>query len=209
MNYSGISVPSTFPASRRPTYVYPIASMSRKNRDNAYPQMAHGIRKALTRHEGDKILVHTVSYDLNNYLYGALRKSTGNLITYSQAQDKQKAVDSFIHNSHAVLLAPSLDRGIDLPQDNCRAIIICKIPFPSLGTKQISARLHTRGGQLWYNVRTVRSLIQMTGRGMRSEDDSCTSYILDKQFITLIWRKNRQLLPQWWTEALVWNGGTL
>jgi Rad3-related DNA helicase len=45
----------------------------------------------------------------------------------------------------------------------------------------------------------------MTGRGMRSEDDYCESWILDKQFTDNIYKKNRQLLPSWWREALVFG----
>lgn len=49
----------------------------------------------------------------------------------------------------------------------------------------------------------------MTGRGMRSIDDSCDSYILDRQFISNIWKKNQSLLPNWWKEAVVMNCGRL
>jgi Rad3-related DNA helicase len=70
-----------------------------------------------------------------------------------------------------------------------------------LGDQQVSARLHTRGGQQWYNVQAVRSLIQMTGRGVRSADDWCTSYILDSSYYKLA-KGNKHLLPGWWREAL-------
>lgn len=192
--------------------------MSRKNKDNAYPLIAEGIYRIINKHHTDNGLIHTVSYDFNNYLYEYLqKKGVKNIFTYSSSQLKQAAIDKFIYDNKlplathtgSILLAPSLDRGIDLPQTDCRFIVIPKIPFPSLGTKQISARLHSKGGQLWYNVKTIRSLVQMTGRGMRSADDQCSSYILDKQFIELVWRKNKHLLPSWWKDALVWDAGSI
>lgn len=49
----------------------------------------------------------------------------------------------------------------------------------------------------------------MTGRGMRSDDDFCESYILDTQFHNNIWRRYRGLLPSWWKEAVITNVGPL
>lgn len=209
--WSAVSVESTFPPERRPIYVHPIAKMSNKNKDNAYPLIALAVLKIIAKHPDDKILVHTVSYALNRYLLDSLslQPSFARVVTYHAADEKQRAIDQYMYQSSAVLLAPSLDRGIDLPGDDCRVIVVCKIPFPSLGDKQISTRLHSRGGQSWYSVRTIRSLVQMTGRGMRSQHDFCESYILDAQFIEMIWRKSKHLLPTWWKEALVWDRGQL
>jgi Rad3-related DNA helicase len=87
--------------------------------------------------------------------------------------------------------------------------VICKVPFPNLGDKQISARLHSKGGNLWYRVQAVRSIVQMSGRGMRHEDDYCETYILDSQFVSNLWKQSKQLFPNWWVEALRWNEGRL
>ncbi len=202
MNYTGITIPSSFPPERRPVYIHPIAAMSRKNKEHAYPLVKNALGKVIAKHPEDRILVHTVSYDLNRYLVDCLAPMFPRLVTYNQAQEKQRAIDRYIYTDSSVLLAPSLDRGIDLSGDDCRVIVVCKLPFPSLGDKQISAKLYSPGGQQWYSVKTVRSLVQMTGRGMRSEDDFCESYILDSQFIDQIWRRNKHLLPQWWRDAV-------
>jgi Rad3-related DNA helicase len=69
----------------------------------------------------------------------------------------------------------------------------------------VAARLYSRGGRLWYDTLTVRSIVQMTGRGMRSADDWCVSVILDAGFLKL-WQEKRRLLPRWWASALTWNG---
>jgi ATP-dependent DNA helicase DinG len=211
MNWSGVAIPSTFPIARRPIYIYPVASMSRKEADVSQPLMAAAILKVASLHPHSKILVHTVSYALNQVIESALNNSEHYLrsITYRSAGEKQKAIDRYLYTPGAILLAPSLDRGIDLPDDDCRVIVVCKVPFPSLGDKQISTRLYSKGGQSWYAVRTIRSLVQMTGRGMRHEDDMCESYILDSQFIKMVWQKNKHLLPTWWRDALVWDRGVL
>jgi len=209
--WAGISVPSTFDPARRPIYVHPIAEMTRKNEDNARPLIANAIARVAEKHPNDKILVHTVSYALNRYIESSLRQSDHlfRVVSYNAAAEKQRAIDRYLSQPGSLFLAPSLDRGIDLPQDDCRVIVVCKVPFPSLGDKQISARMHAKGGQQWYAVKTIRSLVQMTGRGMRSADDFCESYMLDKMFLESIWRRHKNLLPKWWSDALVWNRGTL
>lgn len=209
--WHGISVPSTFDPARRPIYVHPIVAMTRKTENEARPLIAQAIGKVAAKHPDVKILVHTVSYALNRFVEDTLRQSDQlyRIISYNSATEKQRAIDRYLNTPGAIFLAPSLDRGIDLPEDDCRVIVVCKVPFPSLGDKQVSARMHSRGGQSWYSVKTVRSLIQMTGRGMRSSNDYCESYILDKMFLDSIWRRHRNLLPKWWTDALVWNRGTL
>lgn len=210
-SWAGISVPSTFDPARRPIYVHPVAEMTRKNEDNARPLICQAVQKIVNKHPDSKILIHTVSYKLNKFIEDQLRQGDAlfRIVTYNAAVEKQRAIDRYLATERAVFLAPSLDRGIDLPGDDCRVIIVCKVPFPSLGDKQVSARMHSKGGQSWYAVKTIRSLVQMTGRGMRSADDFCESYILDKMFLESIWRRHKNLLPKWWAQALVWDRGTL
>lgn len=210
MNYSLVTTSSTFPPTSRPIYVHPIAEMTRKNKDAAYPLVSSAIAKVAALHPTDRILVHTVSYDLTKYLQDNLQPDVRHrLVAYHNAIDRGRSLQEYLDKPGSILLASSFDRGVDLPGDDCRAIVVAKVPYPNLGDNQVSARLHQPGGQLWYSVQTVRSLVQMTGRGMRSASDSCSSYILDKQFVTSIYKKNQRLLPKWWSEALVWNAGKL
>jgi Rad3-related DNA helicase len=202
--WAAVRVKNTFPKENRPIYVMPKADMTNKTRDDAWPELAKAIGKIVAYHEKDRILVHTVSYNLTKYLAENLPKER--VITYVRADERDRVLAEFRAKEGAVLLAPSFDRGVDLPEDECRVVIIAKCPFPNLGDRQISARLHKKGGESWYRVLTVRTLVQMTGRGVRSKDDYCDIYILDKQFVTNVWKRSRHLLPEWWKEALVWGG---
>ena len=42
----------------------------------------------------------------------------------------------------------------------------------------------------------------MTGRSIRSETDTATSYILDESFIAFAAR-NSHLFPDWWKESVI------
>lgn len=92
-------------------------------------------------------------------------------------------------------------RGVDLKGDACRVQVIAKVPFPSLADKQVSARMRLPGGDTWYKVQTVREMVQMTGRGVRSETDHAVTYVLDEQF-QRVWSQSKRLFPQWWREAV-------
>jgi Rad3-related DNA helicase len=100
-----------------------------------------------------------------------------------------------------VMISPSFDRGVDLPNDECRCVIICKMPYLSLADKQVKARLAMPKGQRWYNLRAIQTVMQMTGRAVRNKEDFCDTYILDKQFNSLLAR-TQPMLPKWWLEAI-------
>lgn len=203
LDYGTVQVPMTFPLHHRRVILSNVGSMSRKNEDETFPSMVDSIVSILEHHRSDNVLIHTHSYKLNNALTDALKATNmaRPILTYQRAADRENVLTKFKQTPMAVLLAPSMDRGIDLAGDTCRVIIIAKVPFPYLGDKQVSARLHVQGGQTWYNVQTVRTLVQMTGRAVRSEDDWCTTYILDGEFMKF-YKKGKKLLPEWWLDSI-------
>ena len=198
-----VDLPSTFPVERRPVYYQPAANLTKKTEIVERPKAIAALDEILDRHPQDKVLVHTVSYGYAQQVHSMSRHKK-RMITYDSAQDRESKLDEFKSAAPgAVLVASSMDRGVDLPDDQCRVVVIMKTPFLNLGDKQISTRLHSdkKGGQLWYNVNAIRTLVQMTGRGMRSPEDYCQTYILDEQFGRL-YRENKFLFPEWWRAAL-------
>lgn len=206
-----VPVPSTFPIENRKVVVKPVASMAAKDRALSWPKMGDGIVELVNRHPNERVLIHAVSYDLSRYLHsrvGNLYDLSGNVrraITYGNAAGREDALAEYLSRPNAILVAPSMDRGIDLPGDACRVQIIAKVPFPYLGDRQIAARMHSKGGQTWYTVTTIRTIVQMCGRAVRSADDWAVTYVLDSQFDTRIMGPGRSLLPGWWKEAVVWE----
>lgn len=212
MSYSTVSVPSSFLPDRRPIYIYPLADVTAKTKETSWPILIKAITEIGRRNVSSRILVHTVSYDLSNFLYSQLSLLPDfqhRILTYKTAGERQNTLALYQSNPASILLAPSLSHGIDLYDDLCRVIVICKVPYPNLGDKQVSARLHSKNGNLWYRVQAVRNIVQMSGRGMRHEDDYCETYILDKQFVSNLWKQSKHLFPQWWVEAIRWNEGRL
>jgi ATP-dependent DNA helicase DinG len=205
--WAGVAVPSPFPAANRPILIHNIAPMNFKEKKTSTPKIITAINIILDKHPNDRVLIHGVSYDLTKDIVQGI---TGRQVFhYLRSADRASAISGYLATPKSVLVAPSLDRGVDFKDDLCRVIIVAKVPFPALGDKQISARLHSKGGQVWYAVRTIRTLIQMTGRGMRHENDSVTTYILDSDFIPKVLRRSAHLIPKWWGEAMRPSGPTI
>lgn len=214
-----VKCPSTFKPENRKVIVWPVANVTRKTKDEAYPKLVEGVKEILSRHPDDRVLVHSTSYALTAMLEEALRGQTGwlagrqgtsapgisrTLFTYTGPHNKDAAISGYSSTPAAILIAPSLERGIDLPGDLCRVQVLCKVPWKSMD-KQTTARLYAPGGKIWYAVGAIRTIVQSCGRAVRGEDDWAVSYIIDEQFVNNLWGNYRRLFPAWFKEGLVWR----
>ena len=201
-----IQVPMTFPVENMPIVVAPVASMKggiRVAKENGEAdKLAHAIVRVCELHPDVRILIHTVSYDLARHIIMRVRQRINRpWFTYNDARERDQALAAYRATERAVMFAPSFDRGVDLKGDDCRVVVVAKMPKPYIGDARVKARANMPGGDEWYAVQTIRTLVQMTGRGMRSADDHCTSYILDADFMEYQ-RRYHSLLPKWWRAAL-------
>lgn len=203
-----VEVPMRFPAENRRIIASGVADLKRGGAEDEpwdvrAKTMARAIGRVLELHEGN-VLVHTVSYKLSELVTREIRataRATGRKVhTYTRAADREQAIEDFkLHGG--VLVASSLERGVDLAGDLCRVQVICKVPFPNLGDRRVAARSRLPGGERWYATQTARSLVQMTGRGVRNEQDHAVTVILDKGFMRW-WSQWKSIMPAWWAEAV-------
>lgn len=201
VGYSALTSP--FPKENRPIYILPVANVVNKNMDQALPMLAKYINLIMEQeHPNDKGLIHCVSYRVMNYLKENI-KQKDRLMTHTTA-NRTEVLDTFkMSPQPKVLLSPSMDRGVDLPDDQCRFIIIAKMPYGDLGDPQIQRRVYgSKDGNRWYALQTVSKIIQMSGRGVRNADDYCDTYILDDQFNRLF-EQNDNMFPRWWRDAII------
>lgn len=208
--WAPVFAPSTFPADRRPIYYCPSARMTKKDEDVAWPKVAEAVRGALELYPTGRALIHTHSYGLTKYLDEALVGIERPVFSYLTSTDRELAIVQYEETEDAVLLAPSLAEGYDAADDKCRLVILVKVMYPSLGDKQVSARLYrTKSGEFWYAGKTAEAVTQAAGRAMRHEEDSCTVLILDEMFGSFYskWSSSdgHRLFPSWFTDALHWD----
>lgn len=201
-----VTIDSTYPVQNRPIIVAPTNTANvAKTKDQAVPEIIAAVTKILEKHPGERTLIHTVSYALAKDIAAGIKDLGREVVTYTSAREREKALLRYRTTDGAVMVASSMDRGIDLPGDQCRVQIIAKVPFPYLGDKQVNARMYSPGGKTWYSINTCRTLLQMTGRGVRSSDDWCVTYILDRAFGSNLWPQVRSMLPGWWVDAMTWT----
>lgn len=195
-----LCLPSIFPPERRPIHILPVANLTAKTMATEVPKLIEKIKDILLKHPNERGLIHTVSYKLCNQIMEGV--DSPRLITHN-GQNRQEVLQEFMESTEPlVLISPSMERGVSLEMDLCRFIICAKAPFLSLGDKIVSARVYGGPiGNLWYAATMMLTVLQMTGRGFRSAEDFCVSYILDEQFSRVL-TKRPSLLPNWWKEAI-------
>lgn len=204
-----VRVDSPFRVEARPVLYAPCGNMKHKTWEQDMPGIVEGVAKILDRHPEDAMLIHTTSYKLNRALVEGIKGKVGEmgrqLVTHDGAKGRDDALERYVGLAEAgdapVVCSPSLDRGVDLPGDLCRVQVIVKVPFPNLGDRQVSERLRSDGGQSWYRAQTARTIVQMTGRGVRSAEDHAVTYVLDQQFARW-WKGAKNIVPGWWAESV-------
>jgi len=196
-----IALPSPFAKEHRPVYYEPCGSIIRKRMDIALPQLALALKKIMDKHPNDRILVHTVSYKVRDYL--RMNIKSDRFIIHSTA-DRDKVLENFKRSvKPLVLLSPSMGRGVDLPDEECRVVVIAKVPYPDLGDPQVNRRVHgSKDGDDWYAHKTVSTIVQASGRACRSMDDYSITYVLDGQF-GKIYGEHFKVFPAWYRESVI------
>lgn len=194
-----LQMPCPFPVERRPVYYKPVANLTNATMEYELPKLGREIDRIMREDAPDhKILVHTVSYRIRDYLMNFLSQKD-RLMTHG-SKDRADMLDEFKESVEPlVMVSPSFDRGVDLPNVYQ---IVCKMPYMNLGDLQVQKRMSMPGGQQWYLLKAAQTIVQMTGRGMRASDNFCKSWILDKQFMNLMSRVGT-MIPDWWKKAIV------
>jgi len=198
-----LKVPSIFKAERRPFIVAPVGSMSKANVATTMPALLDRVKGIMDENPKEKGVIHTHSYRIQSEIIGKIKDPR--LVSNDSSEATDAAFRRFMASPEPrVLVTPSAYEGVDLKGDLCRWQVMCKVPYPDLGDPQIRKRMER--DPRWYQWLTAVRLIQTYGRGMRSEDDHCRTYMLDSDFISF-YRRNESMLPEWFREAVTQTDG--
>ncbi len=97
------------------------------------------------------------------------------------------------------MISTYANQGYD--NEDIRFVIICKLPFLSLGDTKV--KLKMKHNETWYQTYTVRTLLQQYGRAMRSKDDWGHVYIVDAHFGHWFRTRNiERLVPPYILDAM-------
>lgn len=200
------AVPSDFPAANRRIVYWPVGNMGYRTIEETLPRMKMRIDKLLTKWADRKGMIHSHTYRINNELYEYLRRTEHRhrIITHTSAKgDRERAIKRHVESSDpTVLLSPSMTEGLDLKDNLSRFQVITKVPYPFLDpyTRERMSR-----DPKWYQLQTALTMVQATGRSVRSATDWATTVILDSAFEQFLSR-NQHILPEWWKESLEFKG---
>jgi hypothetical protein len=180
LKWGVVNVPSTFPVENRRVIVRNAANMTKANKDVEWPKMVDIVKKVLARYPDDRTLIHTVSYDLTSYLFENLRDCGRPLVVYGSAKEREEALRIYSETPGAVLLAPSMDRGVDLKEDLC--FIPGTLIRTSNGYKSIEEiRV---GDRVWTHRNRYRRVTQVHQRDFTGELVGLKTYMGPEQFLT-------------------------
>ena len=199
-----IQVQSDFPIEKRPIYPLNIAYLNFNNLQ--LPEVKSSIAKTIDNlmslHKNDKGIIHTTSYDQLNFIKENLSITNARrLIVTDPEIQRDEIIKQHTDNpvKPTVLISPSLHTGLDLKDELSRFQIITKVPYPNKSDRWTNAKREL--DEEWYYWQTALKLIQGYGRSVRSKDDWAKTYILDSAFSYFV-RKNRNLLPDWFIQAI-------
>lgn len=196
---------SGFPVERRPVYAIKGAvRLNFRSTEGEKRMWVNLIDRILASRSDRKGIVHTTSFERARYLAEHSRHTKRLLLNTSIGTGS--VVQNFRQSaSPLVLVSPSVTTGWDFPGSDCEFQIIGKIPFPDLRTK--AAKVLNQRNKEWGGYTSAQTVVQSSGRGMRSADDQCETFIVDGNF-DWWWGQNRKYLPKWWQDALKWVGLT-
>ena len=185
-----ISIPSPFPVENRPIHYIPAGSMSKSTIDKTLPIIVETVKMLLEKHASDKGIIHCTNYRIAKYIKENI---DSNRLMLHDSINRDEVLNIHVNSKEpTVLLSPSMMEGVDLRDDLSRFQIICKVPFPYLGSLVIKKRMEKN--EKWYPYMTAKSIIQSLGRSIRNETDHAVSYILDSDW-DRFFNKNKNLFP--------------
>ena len=189
---------SPFPVERRP--IYWVQTGVRLRWDTSERNLrfwADKLDQVIDSRLGYKGIIHTVSYQRARFLEQHSRHSQHFIL--HDPRTAQATVQRFKEmKAPAILVSPVVHTGYDFPYDAARWQIIGKVPYPDTRSGIAGARQEI--DDRWNKKFAARTLVQMAGRVVRSEDDMGETIILDDNVAHVVHRY-KLLFPRWWREA--------
>ncbi len=191
---------STFPVENRRIYSLAVASLSMKSMDAHMGEIAMAVDEIMTRHRGERGIVHTTSYAQDRYIREHVSpQNRARLFSTEGVSSRPALLKAHGSRDESVLISPSLHQGVDLKDELSRFQILVKVPYPDLSDRRTMIKLERNPG--WYDWQSALRLVQTYGRSVRSETDHAVTYVLDSHFPSFL-RSHRDLFPEYFIEAV-------
>lgn len=190
-------IPSIFPPENAPVIDATVGSLTRKHKHKNLPKALKMLCKILDREPG-RGLVHCHSYENQTYIKNNIPGGYHDRLVFHESADRGDVLNGWLASERedSVLVSVAMTEGLDLRDDLARWAVIFKVPYPYLGDKRVAERLKLSDGEHWYRLTALKTIVQASGRIVRSEDDEGRVYVLDSAIHTLL-RRTSKWVPDW------------
>jgi Rad3-related DNA helicase len=199
-----ISCPNPIEAKQRPVDASWGVNMSYKYQAENVPKLCKKIEELSEKHQRNGI-VHA-TYALADKMKKHLN---GDRYIWHDSENREEKLEEFKATEGAILIACGMSEGIDLAGRQFDWQIIAKVLYPNKSDLLIDKWY--REDMDWILWMTVRTLLQQTGRIVRSPDDYGITYILDGAFGNPVkkrwglWTKASKFIPEDYKESIKWR----
>lgn len=187
------------------------------NEQECWDRLVDNVCTAIDKHRKERVIIHSVSFELGKCLGDELAliykgrvivhggdsekiNEFGDLVATTSGQDKTRCLREYKEKDDGILISPSIEMGVDLPNELCRGVIFAKCPWGDLGNRQVSKRKDQgQSGWRWYMVQAARKLMQGAFRGCRWKGDWCRIWLVDEQFDRLL---GTPIVYQWFKSRM-------
>lgn len=198
-NFKYIEVDSTFDPSFAPIYTTNTNKLNYKNLKENLPKLASMIKKICDTHHMHKGIIHTHTNEITQYLRSHIDDER--FLFRLDGADNEKILKMHVESKEpTILVSPSMAYGVDLKEDLARFQIVTKAAYLPLHDERIK-RLFKEDKD-WYSNKMLNNLIQACGRGVRTRNDKCITYILDGSITDAVIR-NAKKLPKYFLRRFV------
>lgn len=198
-NYKYVESESAFDPKKAPIFVSTKNKLNHANLQKALPAVVEQIKAICEKHNDVKGIIHTHTNFITNYIKNNINDKR---LLFRDENTKNEDILE-IHEkdkSPTILVSPSLGLGIDLKDDLARFQIIVKAAYLPLGDNRVKKMFEL--DKVWYQNKMLSNFIQQCGRGVRSKDDYCVTYVLDANIYNSVIR-NKNLLPKYFIDRFV------
>ena len=196
-----IDVPNVFPLENRPMYLgSAVGYVSSKTIGDMLPHMAKRIDDILSMYPDSKGIIHSVTYAIADYIAENLPVNGSRIIYPRSPRTQPSALQKHAQSlAPTILLSPSLDEGVDLKGYLSELQILAKTPYAYWGDPLLQER---RGLYFkYYEMLTATTIIQATGRSIRTETDKADTFCIDTYTHQFIY-ENPDLFPEWFVKTI-------
>ena len=185
-----------FPIENRPFYYIPTIKVHYKMTSSDLDALVARIDHIIEERTDRKGIIHTGSYWLAREIYGrSMWGGQDGIMVQHRPGGVEGALQEYLKaDVPKVLVSPALGRGISLAGAACSYVITARVPWPSMDTEQMKARM--KEDKDYAAFVAAISVEQGAFRAIRGPKDVAENFMLDE-----VWRWFRVAYKDFFSEG--------